>query len=115
MPPPPPDPARAPRAAARIVPYDARRHRGAFRAVNEAWIVALFRLEPHDVEVLADPGEHVLRRGQGAIIVCEAAEGAAEGEVADGADNPAVLGACALVRIDDARAPAGAAPAFELA
>jgi GNAT superfamily N-acetyltransferase len=34
-----------------------------FAAINAAWISAMFVLEPHDEEVLADPRAHIVDRG----------------------------------------------------
>jgi ribosomal protein S18 acetylase RimI-like enzyme len=47
---------------------------GAFRALNEAWITQLFRLEPKDVEVLSDPETNVIAPGGRIVFVLEGEE-----------------------------------------
>jgi GNAT superfamily N-acetyltransferase len=111
---------------ARLVPYDARLHRGAFAAVNREWIEHFFVMEPHDEELLGDPATHVLGPpADGEIFVCEAqtatkpteaaasdAAGEEEARLVEGDDNARVLGACAIVRLPPGRtAPE---PSFEL-
>ena len=122
----------AARRSLRVVAYDARRHRGAFAAVNREWIEHYFRMEPHDEELLGDPATHVLGgAARGEIFVCErvdedecgggggggasALSAAAEELLAEGDDNPRVLGACALMRLPPDRAPPEQEPAYELA
>jgi GNAT superfamily N-acetyltransferase len=98
-------------AAARIVAYDARRHRGAFSAVNREWIERYFKMEAHDFELLDDPATHVLGgEARGEIFIAEAegdatsALAAAAAALAEGEDNALVLGACALVWLPRGRA-----------
>lgn len=62
------------------------RDAGAFRRLNEAWIGALFALEPHDHEVLGDPVGQIIAPG-GHILIAEQ-----EGEA---------IGCCALVPLPD--------------
>jgi len=58
----------------------------AFRALNEAWITRLFRLEPKDVEVLGDPAGKIIAPGGRIVFVLE------EGEA---------VGCCALMAMQD--------------
>lgn len=55
---------------------------GAFRAINEQWITAMYHLEAADLEVLVDPKSAIIDGG-GAILFVEAA-------------GLGVVGACAL-------------------
>ena len=59
---------------------------GAFKALNEAWITALFALEPRDQVILDDP--------QGEII-------AGGGEVLFALEGDAAVGCCALIKLAD--------------
>lgn len=59
---------------------------GAFQALNEAWIVRYFALEPKDVEVLADP--------QGKIV-------AGGGQIVFALEGGAAVGCCALIALPD--------------
>lgn len=106
---------------ARIVAYDARRHRGAFASVNREWIEHYFRMEAHDFELLDDPATHVLGgAARGEIFIAEAEDAedassalsAAAAALTEGEDNALVLGACALVWLPRGRAPPE--PAMEL-
>lgn len=106
---------------ARIVAYDARRHRGAFASVNREWIEHYFRMEAHDFELLDDPATHVLGgAARGEIVIAEAEDAedassalsAAAAALTEGEDNALVLGACALVWLPRGRAPPE--PAMEL-
>jgi putative acetyltransferase len=47
---------------------------GAFRALNEAWITALFALEDKDREVLGDPEGKIIARGGQVLFVADAGE-----------------------------------------
>ena len=58
----------------------------AFKALNEAWITRLFRLEPKDVEMLADPAGKIIAPGGHIVFVLE--------------DGVAV-GCCALIAMPD--------------
>jgi len=58
----------------------------AFRALNEAWITALFELEPKDRLVLGDPQGAVIARGGHILFAAEAGE---------------VAGCCALLAMAD--------------
>ena len=58
----------------------------AFRALNEAWISKLFRLEPKDIATLSDPQSTILARG---------------GHVYVALDGDTVVGAAALIRFPD--------------
>jgi putative acetyltransferase len=55
---------------------------GAFRSLNEAWIVQFFALEPKDHVVLADPETHILRQG---------------GHIFMGVDGEQAVACCALI------------------
>jgi GNAT superfamily N-acetyltransferase len=68
-----------------IIPYDAR-HREKFRQLNEAWIIRYFKLEEPDRKALSDPEGYIIDKG-GFIFMAEY-----ENEI---------VGACALIRIDD--------------
>jgi putative acetyltransferase len=59
---------------------------GAFKALNEAWITQFFRLEPKDVEVLADPAGKIIAPGGHIVFVLEAGE---------------AVGCCALIAMPD--------------
>ena len=59
---------------------------GAFRTLNEAWITELFRLEPKDVEVLADPAGKIIAAGGHVVFALEAGE---------------AVGCCALMAMPD--------------
>jgi GNAT superfamily N-acetyltransferase len=59
---------------------------GAFRALNEAWITALFALEPKDELVLGDPQGQVVARGGRVLFAIEADE---------------AVGCCALMALAD--------------
>ena len=60
----------------------------AFRALNEAWIVRHFALEPKDVATLADPRGSILNRGgrifvadrEGVVVGCCALQAMGPGE-----------------------------------
>jgi len=67
-----------------IVPYEPAHHHP-FRRLNEAWISRHFRIEPPDTRVLAAPQQEILDKG-GHIIVA--------------ARQGAVVGVCALLRVD---------------
>ena len=54
----------------------------AFRALNEAWIIQLFAMEPQDYVVLADPDKYILQKG---------------GHVFVGVDEDRVIACCALL------------------
>ena len=54
----------------------------AFRALNEAWIVKLFVMEPKDYEVLDDPDTHILKKG---------------GHIFIGEDHGEAVACCALI------------------
>ncbi|MDB5694155.1 MAG: MarR family transcriptional regulator [Alphaproteobacteria bacterium] len=53
-----------------------------FREINEQWITAMYSLEPAEIELLADPGAHILDPG-GAILFVEA-------------EGLGIVGTCAL-------------------
>src|ERR1700723_933443 len=59
---------------------------GAFKALNEAWITRFFRLEPKDVEVLADPAGKIVAPGGHIVFAIEAGE---------------AVGCCALIPLPD--------------
>jgi putative acetyltransferase len=59
---------------------------GAFRALNEAWITALFKLEPKDVAALGDPEGQIIARGGQLLFALE------DGEP---------VGCCALMALPD--------------
>jgi putative acetyltransferase len=59
---------------------------GAFKALNEAWITQFFRLEPKDVEVLADPAAKIIAPGGHIVFVVDAGE---------------AVGCCALIALPD--------------
>ncbi len=59
---------------------------GAFRALNEAWITALFTLEPQDIAVLGDPQGTIIDHGGQILFV---------------ADEGDVVGCVALKRMAD--------------
>lgn len=67
-----------------IIPY-AQAHGAAFRHLNEAWITKYFRMEEADFRSLDDPEGYILQKG-GYILMAQY-----EGEI---------VGACALIRID---------------
>src|SRR5579863_5527860 len=58
----------------------------AFKALNEAWITALFALEPKDREILGDPAGKVVARG---------------GQVLFALDGGEAVGCCALLALAD--------------
>ncbi len=58
----------------------------AFKALNEAWITALFALEPKDLEVLGDPASRIVAPG---------------GTVFFAIDDGAAVGCCALMKLPD--------------
>lgn len=60
----------------------------AFRALNEAWITASFRLEDEDVVTLGDPQHHILGTGGHIYFAVQPQTGE-------------VLGCCALLAIQD--------------
>ena len=68
-----------------VIPYEAR-HRQKFRLLNEAWIKRYFKLEEPDRRALNDPEGYILAKG-GFIFMAEY-----ENEI---------VGACALIKIDD--------------
>jgi GNAT superfamily N-acetyltransferase len=68
-----------------IIPYESR-HREMFRQLNEAWITHYFKLEEPDRRSLNDPEGYILDKG-GFIFMAEY-------------DNE-IVGACALVKIDE--------------
>lgn len=59
---------------------------GAFKALNEAWITALFALEPKDEALLGDPQGQIIDRGGRVLFAL------AEGEP---------VGCCALMALPD--------------
>ena len=59
---------------------------GAFKALNEAWITALFALEPKDEAVLGDPAGQVVAKGGRVLFALE------DGEA---------VGCCALMALPD--------------
>lgn len=59
---------------------------GAFKALNEAWITALFALEPKDELVLGDPQGQILAKGGRVLFALE------DGEA---------VGCCALLALSD--------------
>ena len=58
----------------------------AFKALNEAWITALFAIEPKDELVLGDPQGQIIARGGRVLFAIEAGE---------------PVGCCALLALDD--------------
>jgi GNAT superfamily N-acetyltransferase len=60
----------------------------AFRALNEAWITASFKLEEEDVLILGDPQHHILDAGGHIYFAVHPQTGA-------------VLGCCALLAMED--------------
>lgn len=60
----------------------------AFRALNEAWIKASFKLEEEDVLVLGDPQHHILDKGGRIFFAVQPQTGE-------------VLGCCALLAMED--------------
>ena len=65
-----------------------------FRAINAAWISAMFVLEPHDEEVLADPRGQIVDPG-GTILLAEHRE---LGIIGTGALMPTAPGAYELTK-----------------
>jgi putative acetyltransferase len=59
-----------------------------FRALNEAWITAQFKLEDEDALVLGDPQHHILDAGGHIYFAVDAGTGD-------------VLGCCALLAMED--------------
>jgi len=59
-----------------------------FRALNEAWITASFKLEEEDLVVLGDPRHHILDAGGHIYFAVDAETGE-------------VLGCCALLSMED--------------
>jgi GNAT superfamily N-acetyltransferase len=59
----------------------------AFRALNEAWITASFKLEEEDVAVLGDPQHHILDTGGHIYFAVHSQTGE-------------VIGCCALLAMD---------------
>jgi GNAT superfamily N-acetyltransferase len=59
---------------------------GAFKALNEAWITALFALEPKDEVVLGDPQREIIDAGGRVLFALEGGE---------------PVGCCALMRLAD--------------
>jgi GNAT superfamily N-acetyltransferase len=49
----------------------------AFRALNEAWIVKLFAMEPQDFVVLADPETYIVKKGGHVLMGFEGDEAVA--------------------------------------
>lgn len=68
-----------------IIPFEAR-HREMFRQLNEAWITRYFKMEEPDRRALHDPEGYIIAKG-GYIYMAEY-------------DNE-IVGACALIKIDD--------------
>jgi len=68
-----------------IVPYEAH-HRTAFRVLNEAWITRYFELEEPDRRALNDPEGYIIGKG-GFIFMA--------------LYDRDIVGACALIKIDD--------------
>lgn len=68
-----------------IIPYE-KHHRHRFRELNEAWITRYFKLEEPDRRALNDPEGYIIDKG-GFIFMA----------LYDGN----VVGACALIKIDD--------------
>jgi putative acetyltransferase len=60
----------------------------AFRALNEAWITASFKLEEEDVALLGDPQHHILDAGGRIYFAVDSQTGE-------------VLGCCALLAMED--------------
>lgn len=58
----------------------------AFRELNEAWIREYFEIEAKDLEVLGDPGTHILAPGGEILIACE---------------DDRIVGCCALLSMSD--------------
>lgn len=56
--------------AVTIVDYDDRRHREAFKSLNERWIGELFEIEPADIYELSHPAENIVDKG-GFIFMAE--------------------------------------------
>lgn len=69
------------RVSLRIVPYR-EELAGAFLDINREWIESMYSMEPHDREVLENPGESIIEPG-GHILFVEDMDGA-------------ILGTCAL-------------------
>jgi len=69
-----------------IVPYEDRVHRRLFRDLNVAWVQRWFTMEAADYEVLDYPQENIIDPG-GAILMAKL--------------NGAVVGTCALIKIND--------------
>lgn len=67
----------------------------AFHAINAAWIRAMFVLEPHDEEVLANPREWIVDKG-GTILF---AEHPTHGIVGTGALMPTAPGCVELTKM----------------
>ena len=59
-----------------------------FRALNEAWITAYFKLEKKDLEILGDPKHCILDPGESIYFAVRA-------------DTKEILGCCALLAIGD--------------
>lgn len=59
----------------------------AFYDINAAWISAMFKLEPHDVDVLSNPQAEILDRGGEILFIATEKDG--------------VVGTCALMPTDD--------------
>jgi GNAT superfamily N-acetyltransferase len=73
-----------------------------FHAINAAWIRAMFVLEPHDEEVLADPRGHIVDKG-GVILFAATPDGTVVGT---GALMPTAPGCYELTKmgvLDSAR------------
>jgi hypothetical protein len=68
-----------------IIPYEPH-HREKFRELNEAWISRYFKLEEPDRRALNDPEGYILSKG--GFIYMASYVGA-------------VVGACALIKIDE--------------
>ena len=68
-----------------IIPYESH-HREKFRELNEAWIIRHFKLEEPDRRALKDPEGYIIDKG-GFIFMA--------------LNDGAVVGACALIKIDD--------------
>ena len=68
-----------------IVPYEAH-HRTAFHVLNEAWITRYFELEEPDRRALNDPEGYIIGKG-GFIFMA--------------LYDRDIVGACALIKIDD--------------
>ena len=66
-----------------------------FRAINAAWIEAMFVLEPHDEDVLSHPRAHIVDKG-GVILFAEHPD---HGIIGTGALMPTAPGAYELTKM----------------